>query len=153
MHSIFMREAIIEAQKALHLNEVPIGAVIVKDNQIIAKAHNLRQTLQSATAHAEILAIQEACKAVGSWRLDGCILYVTLEPCPMCAGAVIQSRIETVVFGAYDPKGGSFGTSVDLSTVKAYNHHPVIFGGILEQDCALLLTDFFALKRETKATQ
>jgi tRNA(adenine34) deaminase len=150
MHSTFMREAIKEAQKALRLNEVPIGALIVKDNQIIARSHNLRHTTQSAVAHAEILAIQEACKAVGSWRLDGCTLYVTLEPCPMCAGAVIQSRIETVVFGAYDPKGGSFGTSIDLSTVKAFNHHPVVYGGILEQDCASLLTDFFARKREAK---
>jgi len=152
MHSEFMREAIKEAQKALLLNEVPIGALIVKDHQIIARAHNLRQTTQSATAHAEILAIQEACKAVGSWRLDECTLYVTLEPCPMCAGAAIQSRIETVVFGAYDPKGGSFGTSIDLSTIKAYNHHPVIYGGILENDCAMLLKDFFALKRGLKTS-
>lgn len=150
MHSVFMREAIKEAQEALQLNEVPIGAVIVKDNQIIARAHNLRHTTQSATAHAEILAIQEACKTTGSWRLDGCILYVTLEPCPMCAGAAIQSRIETVVFGAYDPKGGSFGSSIDLSTVKSYNHHPVIYGGILEYDCAMLLNDFFAVKRNPK---
>jgi len=152
MHSKFMLEAIQEAKKALLLNEVPIGALIVKDDQIIARAHNLRQTMQSATAHAEILAIQEACKAVGSWHLDDCTLYVTLEPCPMCAGAVIQSRIGTVVFGAYDPKGGSFGTSIDLSTIKAYNHHPVIYGGILENDCAMLLKDFFALKRDPKVT-
>jgi tRNA(adenine34) deaminase len=150
MDSFFMVEAIKEAQKALIFNEVPIGAVIVKDNHIIARAHNMRQTTQDATAHAEILAIQEACSIAGSWRLDDCTLYVTLEPCPMCAGAVIQSRIETVVFGAFDPKGGSFGTSIDLSTIKAYNHHPVIFGGILENECAMLLKDFFASKRDAK---
>ncbi|MGB7594414.1 MAG: nucleoside deaminase [Erysipelotrichaceae bacterium] len=152
MDSIFMLEAINEAKKALLLNEVPIGAVIVKDDQVIARAHNLRQTTQNATAHAEILAIQEACKVVGSWRLDECTLYVTLEPCPMCAGAVIQSRIKTVVFGAFDPKGGSFGTSIDLSTIKSYNHHPEIFGGILENDCAMLLKEFFALKRDPKTS-
>lgn len=152
MNSIFMLEAIKEAKKAMLLNEVPIGAIIVKDDQIIARAHNLRQTTQDATAHAEILAIQEACMVVGSWRLDECTLYVTLEPCPMCAGAAIQSRIATVVFGAYDLKGGSFGTSIDLSTIKTYNHHPEIFGGILENDCAMLLKDFFALKRDPKTT-
>ena len=151
MHSVFMREAIKEAQKAEQLNEVPIGAVIVKNNRIIARAHNLRQTRQTATAHAEILAIEAACLAVGSWRLDGCTLYVTLEPCPMCAGASILSRIETVVFGAFDPKGGSFGTSTDLSTIKAFNHHPNIYGGILESECAVMLKDFFALKREVKS--
>lgn len=152
MDSNFMLEAINEAKKALFLNEVPIGAVIVKNDQIIARAHNQRQTTQSAIAHAEILAIQEACEKVGSWRLDDCTLYVTLEPCPMCAGAVIQSRIKTVVFGAFDPKGGSFGTSIDLSIVKAYNHHPIIFGGILENDCAMLLKEFFALKRDSKTS-
>ena len=150
MHAEFMREAIKEAFEAAKINEVPIGAVIVKNNEIIARAYNLRLTKQSATAHAEILAIQQACEKLGSWRLDGCTLYVTLEPCPMCAGAAIQSRIDTVVFGAFDPKGGSFGTSIDLSTIKAYNHHPVIYGGILEEDCAILLKDFFACKREKK---
>lgn len=150
MHTEFMQEAIKEARKAEDLNEVPIGAIIVKNNQIIARAHNLRQTRQMATAHAEILAIEEACLAIGSWRLDGCTLYVTLEPCPMCAGAAILSRIETVVFGAFDPKGGSFGTSVDFTTIKAFNHHPVIYGGILETECALMLKEFFAQKRGIK---
>jgi tRNA(adenine34) deaminase len=148
MHEIFMREAIKEAMKAKVLNEVPIGAVIVKDGKVLARGHNLRQTLQLATAHAEIIAIEEACRKLGDWRLEGCILYVTLEPCAMCAGASILSRIETVVFGAFDPKGGSFGTSVDLSTIKSYNHHPVIYGGILEDECAELMTEFFASKRE-----
>ncbi|TFG84026.1 MAG: nucleoside deaminase [Erysipelotrichales bacterium] len=148
MHVEFMREAIKEALKALELNEVPIGAVVVKDNEIIAYAHNLRQTNQIATAHAEILAIEQACKKLGSWRLDGCSLYVTLEPCPLCAGAVIQSRIDTVIFGAFDPKGGSFGSSIDLTTVKAFNHHPVIYGGILEDECAILLKNLFTQKRD-----
>jgi tRNA(adenine34) deaminase len=149
MHEIFMREAIKEAIKARKLNEVPIGAVIVKDGNVIARGHNLRQTRQQATAHAEIIAIEKACRKLGDWRLQGCILYVTLEPCAMCAGASILSRIETVVFGAFDPKGGSFGTNIDLSTVKAYNHHPIIYGGILEEECANLITEFFASKRET----
>jgi tRNA(adenine34) deaminase len=149
MHEIFMREAIKEAIKARKLNEVPIGAVIVKDGNVIARGHNLRQTRQQAAAHAEIIAIEKACRKLGDWRLQGCILYVTLEPCAMCAGASILSRIETVVFGAFDPKGGSFGTSTDLSTIKAYNHRPVIYGGILEEECANLITEFFASKRET----
>jgi tRNA(adenine34) deaminase len=149
MHEIFMREAIKEAIKARKLNEVPIGAVIVKDGNVIARGHNLRQTRQQAAAHAEIIAIEKACRKLGDWRLQGCILYVTLEPCAMCAGASILSRIETVVFGAFDPKGGSFGTNIDLSTVKAYNHHPIIYGGILEEECANLITEFFASKRET----
>jgi tRNA(adenine34) deaminase len=152
MHLDFMREAIKEALKAAKLNEVPIGAIIVKNNRIIARAHNMRQTKQIATAHAEILAIEKACKKVGSWRLDGCTLYVTLEPCPMCAGAAILAHVETVVFGAFDPKGGSFGTSIDLSTIKTFNHHPVVFGGISEDLCANLLKDFFASKRLTKTS-
>lgn len=147
MHTRFMLEAIKEAKKAGAIDEVPIGAVVVKDGEIIARAHNLRQTRQIATAHAEILAIEKACRKLNTWRLEGCTLYVTLEPCPMCAGATILSRIETVVFGAYDPKGGSFGTSVDFTTIKAFNHRPVIFSGVLEEECATLLKDFFILKR------
>ncbi len=147
MHTRFMLEAIKEAKKAGAIDEVPIGAVVVKDGEIIARAHNLRQTRQIATAHAEILAIEKACRKLNTWRLEGCTLYVTLEPCPMCAGATILSRIETVVFGAYDPKGGSFGTSVDFTTIKAFNHRPVVFAGVLEDECASLLKDFFILKR------
>ncbi len=148
MDTKFMHEAILEARKALEFNEVPIGAIIVKDNEIIARAFNQRETRQTATAHAEILAIETACEKLGSWRLDGCTLYVTLEPCPMCAGATILARVDTVVFGAYDLKGGSFGSSVDLSTVKAFNHHPEIYGGILEDECVALLKDFFLHKRD-----
>lgn len=147
MHTRFMLEAIKEAKKAQEIDEVPIGAVVVKDGKVIARAHNLRQTRQIATAHAEILAIEKACRKLNTWRLEGCTLYVTLEPCPMCAGATILSRIETVVFGAYDPKGGSFGTSVDFTTIKAFNHRPVVFAGVLEEECATLLKEFFILKR------
>jgi tRNA(adenine34) deaminase len=110
----------------------------------------LRQSRQVATAHAEILAIEEACRNLNSWHLDDCTLYVTLEPCPVCAGAVIQSRINTVVFGAFDPKGGCFGTSADFATIKAFNHHPIIYGGILEDECTEILKKFFAQKRELK---
>ena len=148
MDTKFMREAIQEARKALEFNEAPIGAIIVKNNEIIARAYNQRETKQMATAHAEILVIEMACEKLGSWRLDGCTLYVTLEPCPMCAGASILSRLDTVVFGAYDPKGGCFGTSLDFSTIKAFNHHPEIYGGILEDECKALLKDFFAQKRQ-----
>jgi len=150
MHAKFMLEALEEAKKARLIDEVPIGCVIVKDGQVLARAHNLRQTRQIATAHAEILAIEEASNTLNSWHLEDCTLYVTLEPCPMCAGAIIQSRIKTVVFGSFDPKGGCFGTVADFSTIKAFNHHPVVYGGILEDECTEILKEFFTKKREIK---
>lgn len=139
--------AIAEAQKAAQLGEVPIGAVIVQNGQVIAAGHNLRETGRHALAHAEMVALDAACKALGGWRLSGCTLYVTLEPCPMCAGAIINSRIDRVVFGAYDPKAGSFGSLVDLSKV-AYNHAPQLSGGVMEAECAALLRDFFRRLRQ-----
>ena len=139
----YMKKAINEAKKALKYDEVPVGAVIVKDGKIIGRGYNKREILNLSTAHAEINAINKACKKTGAWRLSGCTLYVTLEPCPMCGGAVINSRIDRVVFGAFEPKSGSFGTAVDLSKVKNYNHHPEITGGVLENECASLLSDFF----------
>lgn len=139
---LMMHEAIAEANAAAALGEVPIGAVIAQDGVIIARGHNLRETDKHALAHAEIVAINEACRKLGGWRLPNCTLYVTLEPCPMCAGAIINSRIDRVVFGAYDPKAGSLGSLIDLSKVP-YNHSPQLCGGVLQEECAALLKDFF----------
>ena len=139
----YMLEAIVEAKKAEQLNEVPIGAVIVVDDQIIAKAHNLRETSQNAVAHAELLAIEKACEKLGTWRLERATLYVTLEPCPMCAGAIIMSRIERVVFGASDPKGGCAGTFMNLLVDERFNHQSEVRSGVLEKECGELLTKFF----------
>ncbi len=141
-----MAAAIDMAKKAAAKDEVPVGAVIVKDGRIIAKACNLRETRKSPLAHAELLAIGKAAKRLGGWRLPGCTLYVTLEPCPMCAGAIINARLENVVFGAYDPKGGALGSLYDLCEGKL-NHKPLCVGGVLQEDCATLLTDYFKLKR------
>lgn len=146
----WMKEAIKQAKKAEEKDEVPIGCVIVKDNKIIARAYNKREMKQCSTAHAEILAIEKACKKLGTWRLEGCELYVTLEPCPMCSGAIIQSRIDQVVFGAYDPKGGCMGSNMNIIEVKGFNHYPRIEGGLLKDECAKLLKDFFKAKRKKK---
>lgn len=143
-----MKEAIKQALKAKEIDEVPIGCVIVKDGKIISRSYNKREKMNQSIAHAEILAIQKACRKLDSWRLDECDLFVTLEPCPMCAGAIIQSRIKRVVFGAYDPKGGSVETCTKLFDVKEYNHHPEYIGGILEPQCSQLLKDFFKEKRK-----
>lgn len=145
-----MKQALQEAIKALKQDEVPIGCVIVKDGQIIARSYNEREMKQQSTAHAEILAIEKACEKLGSWRLEECDLYVTLEPCPMCAGAIIQSRIRTVYFGAYDPKGGCAGSCINLFQVPGFNHYPMVEGGILEMNCSQLLKDYFKWKREEK---
>ncbi len=146
---LMMREAIAEARLAEQLGEVPIGAVIAQRGEIIARGHNLRETDRHALAHAEIAAINAACRKLGGWRLPECTLYVTLEPCPMCAGAVINSRIERVVFGAYDMKAGSFGSLIDLSKVK-YNHSPQLCGGVLQEECAELLKGFFKTLRKRR---
>lgn len=149
----YMKEAIKEAMKAEQKDEVPIGAVIVKDGKIIARAHNTRETKQISTHHAEINCIEKACKKIGFWRLDDCELYVTLEPCPMCAGAIFQSRIKRVIYGASDPKGGSYGSCFNLNEVKGLNHYPEIQSGIMEEDCAQLLKNFFRKKRELKKSE
>lgn len=143
----FMKLAIKEAHKACDLDEVPIGCVIVKDDKVIARGHNMRETKQDATGHAEIKTLQKACKKLNSWRLEDCDLYVTLEPCIMCSGAIIQSRIRNVYFGAYDPKGGAFVSSINVLEAKNINHHPNIYGGILEEECSQLLKQFFKKKR------
>ena len=149
MSDRFMMEAIKQAKKAWDIDEVPIGCVIVKNGKVIARAYNRRESTQQSIAHAEILAIQKACKKLNSWRLDGCDLYVTLEPCPMCAGAIINSRIDRVYFGAYDPKAGAFGSLLDLNTY-GLNHKPEIVGGILQDRCSLILKEYFQAKRQEK---
>ncbi|AGT30476.1 adenosine deaminase [Geobacillus genomosp. 3] len=146
----YMKLAIEEAKKAERIGEVPIGAVIVQDGRIIARAHNLRETKQRAIAHAEILAIDEACQATGSWRLERATLYVTLEPCAMCAGAIVLSRIERVVFGASDPKGGCAGTLMNLLQENRFNHQAEVTSGVLAAECGALLSDFFRRLREQK---
>lgn len=146
----WMKEAIKQAKKAAQKDEVPIGCVIVKDDQIIARAYNKREMKQCSMAHAEILAIEKACKKLGSWRLEDCDLYVTLEPCPMCSGAIIQSRIRNVIFGAYDPKGGCMGSNMNINDVRGFNHYPDIEGGILQDECSRLLKEFFKAKRKKK---
>ena len=143
-----MREALKEAKKALKKDEVPIGCVIVHQGKIIARGHNLRESKQQSIAHAEIMAIQKACKKIGSWRLEECDLYVTLEPCPMCAGAILQSRIVNVYYGASDFKGGSIESNFEMYKIKGFNHYPNTKGGILKEECAQLLKDFFKSKRK-----
>ena len=142
MNKEFMQEAIKEAKIAALNNEVPVGAVIVKDGKIIAKGRNMREEKQNALSHAEIEAINNACKILNSWRLDDCEMYVTLEPCPMCTGAIINSRIKTLVFGAYDSKAGSVDSVINLCDYP-YNHKVEIYGGICEDECLKILKDFF----------
>ena len=142
-----MKVALKEAKKALRKKEVPIGAVIVRDNKIVAKAHNLREKSNLATGHAEIIAIQKANKKLKSWRLDSCSLYVTIEPCPMCAGAIIQSRIKEVVYGATDIKSGSHTSVINLFELP-YNHQVKVERGILEEECSQIISDFFKTIRK-----
>ncbi|MGI8164368.1 tRNA adenosine(34) deaminase TadA [Staphylococcus haemolyticus] len=147
----YMKLAIKEAKKAQKLGEVPIGAIIVKNNEVIASAHNLRETAQLPTAHAEHIAIERASKVLGSWRLEGCTLYVTLEPCVMCAGAIVMSRIPKVVYGATDPKGGCSGSLMNLLEESQFNHRAEIVKGVLEQECGDLLRNFFRELRLKKS--
>lgn len=145
-----MRLAIDEALKAKDKLEVPIGAIMVQNDEVIASAYNLRETEQRSVAHAELLAIDEACKKLGTWRLEDATLYVTLEPCPMCAGAIVLSRVKRVVFGAYDPKGGCAGTLLNLLEFEKFNHQAEVVGGMLEEECGSLLTTFFRELRQRK---
>ncbi|MGZ2416630.1 tRNA(adenine34) deaminase [Staphylococcus caledonicus] len=147
----YMKLAIAEAKKAQRLGEVPIGAIIVKNDEVIARAHNLRETAQQPTAHAEHIAIERAAKEVGSWRLEECTLYVTLEPCVMCAGTIVMSRIPRVVFGAMDPKGGCSGSLMNLVEEPRFNHRATVVSGILEKDCGDLLRQFFRELRARKS--
>lgn len=138
-----MNAAIIEANKAREINEVPIGAVIVYQDKIIARGYNIRETSQLALSHAELIAIQDANKKLDSWRLEDCTLYVTLEPCQMCAGAIVQARIKRVVFGASDPKAGCAGTLMNLLDDSRFNHQVEVTSGVLREKCRELLTTFF----------
>lgn len=147
----FMRKAIEQAQKAKAIGEVPIGAVVVCDGKIIARAYNLRQTTKDATAHAEMLAIKKTSKKLKTWHLVDCTLYVTLEPCPMCSGAIINSRLKRVVYGAVDPKAGCCGTFYNLPMDVRFNHRPQeVVGGVLAEECAKMLTEFFGSLRDLK---
>ena len=141
-NNYFMKEAIKEAKKAYEKGEVPIGCVIVKDDKIIARAHNLRENKNSPIAHAEILAIEKASKKLNSWRLLDTTMYITLEPCTMCSGAIINSRIPTVIYGAKDPRFGSHVSLLNLFDVK-FNHDVNISGGVMEEECSKLIKDFF----------
>lgn len=146
----FMEIAIEEAKKAEQKGEVPIGAVVVKNGEVIARGHNVRETEQLASSHAEFIAIEKANQVVGSWRLEECTLYVTLEPCPMCAGAILQSRIPRVIFGAYDPKAGCVGSLMNLLEDNRFNHTCEVVSEVLQPACSRLLTDFFRELRAKK---
>ena len=144
---LFMRLALREAERALEHQDVPIGAVVVRDEEVIGSAHNERELRQDPTAHAEILALREASRAVGSWRLLEAVLYVTLEPCAMCAGAIVLARVPRVVYGATDPKAGACGSVLDVVGESRLNHRPEVSGGLLAPDCGELLSSFFASRR------
>ena len=143
----FMREAMRLAEEARELDEVPVGAIAVRDGEIIARAYNTRECSKCATHHSEILAIEGACRALGGWRLPGVTLYVTMEPCAMCAGAIINARIPRVVYGAPDLRFGAFGSLIDLSEIPL-NHKPEVTGGVLGDECREMLSNYFRAKRK-----
>ncbi len=146
----FMNQALKEAKKAYSKDEAPVGAVIVKDGVVISRGHNERQSKGDATLHAEMTAIRKACKKLGDWRLDECEIYVTLEPCVMCAGAIVQSRIKKLHIGALDPKAGAAGSVINVVDVDRFNHRVEVDCGILEEKCSGILKDFFRQLRERK---
>lgn len=147
MKEYFMNEALKEAKAALKVKEVPVGAVIVKDGIIISKAHNLKETLSDPTAHAEMLAIRSACESLSNWRLSGCEMYVTLEPCPMCASAIAQARISKLYIGAFDPTAGACGSVIDLIGINSINYK-VAIEWMYSEECSSIITDFFKMKRK-----
>lgn len=147
-HEYYMRQALREAELALSENEVPIGAVIVRDGRVIAAAHNQREQLHDPTAHAEMVAITQAASQIGDWRLERCALYVTLEPCPMCAGAILQARLPLVIFGATDPKAGAVQSLYQLLNDQRLNHRCQVISGILADHCGGMLTNFFQAQRK-----
>jgi len=142
-HSDYMTKALAEARRAFDNGEVPIGCVIVHDGKIIASAANERVTRKNVLYHAEIMAIDQACRVVGDWRLESCTLYVTVEPCPMCAGAIVQARIPTVVYGAKSPKAGCAGSILDILNEPRFNHRVEVVDGVLEAECAAIMSEFF----------
>jgi tRNA(adenine34) deaminase len=147
MHEHFMQYAYEEALQAMRENEVPIGAVIIHNDQVIARAHNQREQLHDPTAHAEMIAITQAAEALQSWRLEGCTLYVTLEPCPMCAGAILLARIPTLVYGAVDPKAGAVHTLFHLLNDPRLNHRADVIAGVMAEPCAQIISQFFQEQR------
>ena len=147
----YMRAAIGQARKAGAIGEVPIGCVIVYEDKIIARGYNRRTIDKNVLSHAEIIAIKKACKKMGDWRLEGCTMYVTLEPCPMCAGAIVQGRIPKVVIGCMNPKAGCAGSVLDLLHEDGFNHQVEMENGVLEEECSRLMKDFFKALREKKA--
>lgn len=149
MDNVFMQRAIELARLSALEGEVPVGAVVVKDNEIVGEGRNRRELGKNALYHAELEAIDCACKRLGGWRLWQCELYVTLEPCPMCAGAIINARMKRVYFGAFDKKAGSFGSIADFNAI-AYNHKPEIISGVMEDECSAMLTEFFRELRKNK---
>ncbi|SFQ48321.1 tRNA(adenine34) deaminase [Lachnospiraceae bacterium XBB1006] len=146
----FMKQAIKQAQKAYALEEVPIGCVIVKDGKVIARGYNRRNTDKLTLAHAEIIAIRKASKKLGDWRLEGCTMYVTLEPCQMCAGAIVQARMDEVVIGCMNAKAGSAGSVINLLDMQQFNHQVKITKGVMEEECSSMLSNFFKELRERK---
>lgn len=142
-HTIFMREALTEADKASALGEVPIGAIVVRKGKIIGRGHNLRETLADASAHAELIAMREAAKNLADWRLTGCTLYVTIEPCPMCAGGLVQFRAQRLVYGAKDPKAGAVCSILEILQNELFNHRVEVVAGVLEEDCRVVMQRFF----------
>ncbi|MBC1486624.1 nucleoside deaminase [Listeria seeligeri] len=148
--AFFMQQALEEAEKAREIGEVPIGAVVVLDGEIIGRAHNLRETSQNAVTHAELLAIQDACNHQKSWRLSGAELYVTLEPCPMCSGAILLSRIDKVYYGAKDPKAGTAGSLMNLLQDDSFNHTCEVESGLMEAESSEMLKSFFQELRKRK---
>lgn len=143
----YMGKAIEEAKIAAAVGEIPVGAVVIYQKKAIARAYNLRETLPCATAHAELLAIEKACRALGRWRLTGCTLYVTVEPCPMCAGAIVNSRLDRVVYGCDDPKGGAVRSLFQIVDNPALNHRVEVTAGIRDDECAAIMRDFFRSRR------
>lgn len=150
VHEKYMKEAIAQAKKAAKIDEVPIGCVIVKDDKIIARGYNQRNKRGSTLAHAEILAIKKASKAIGDWRLEECTLYVTLEPCQMCAGAIVQARIPNVVIGCMNAKAGCAGSIINLLSMKQFNHQVNVTKGVMEEECSKMMKEFFADLRKRK---
>ena len=146
----FMKEAIRQAKKALALGDVPIGCVIEYEGKIIGRGYNRRMADKTVLAHAELIAIKKACRKMGDWRLEGCTMYVTLEPCPMCAGAIVQARIPSVVIGCMNPKAGCAGSVLDMLHEEGFNHQAEVAEGVLEQECSKLMSDFFQNLRERK---
>lgn len=139
----YMKEALKQAKKAYAINEAPIGCVIVRQGKIIARGYNKRNSVKSTLGHAELEAIKKACRAVGDWRLEDCVMYVTLEPCPMCAGAIIQARIPKVVIGSMNPKAGCAGSVINLLQMEGFNHQTEIVNNVLQPECSSILQDFF----------